>query len=462
MALQSQTARARTTGYGSPSIGSRGGSRGGSSGTAARDGQRRALGIVLLALLVIGAGYWYVLGQPSQSAAPALASDPDRPERASTTVQTRAPISAVPVAPPLPTQAGTPPANAPNVVSPGPLSTAAPTIEMTSARQPSAAPPAEAAPARPASKPATTAPSEVVTDPLASPSPRSAVAPPSLSTAGLPQDLSALIEAGRRSAATGSAEGLVSARATFNRVLLDPRTDAPARAGLRASIAQWNRTLVFSPAIAAGDPLTSTHVVDRGDSLVRIARNAKTLAEPALISRVNNLANPNAIRVGQSLKVVKGPFHAVVHKGQFRMDIYAGPTPTPANIGTAGLPDGAEPGWMYITSLPVGLGESGVTPIANFLVKANSKLINPFWVNPRTGEKFDANDPKNPIGERWVGLEGLSIQDRAFTGYGIHGTIEPDSIGREMSMGCVRLGQKDVEMVYDLLMPKVSVVKIVP
>ena len=43
---------------------------------------------------------------------------------------------------------------------------------------------------------------------------------------------------------------------------------------------------------------------------------------------------------------------------------------------------------------------------------------------------------------RWISLG---------EGYGIHGTIEPDSVGKSESRGCVRMHDKDVEIVYDLL-----------
>ena len=123
---------------------------------------------------------------------------------------------------------------------------------------------------------------------------------------------------------------------------------------------------------------------------------------------------------------------------------------------------GAEPGWVYIRSFPVGLGEKGTTPLGAFTLTERSKLINPHWANPRTGEKFDKDNPKNPIGERWMGLTGLDDKSKAYKSYGIHGTIEPDSIGREMSMGCVRMAAPDVELMYEMLMERVSVVKIVP
>jgi lipoprotein-anchoring transpeptidase ErfK/SrfK len=144
------------------------------------------------------------------------------------------------------------------------------------------------------------------------------------------------------------------------------------------------------------------------------------------------------------------------------MDLYAGPTPGPSSLGTSTLPDGAEPGWTYLCSFPVGLGDKGTTPIANFSVTEGSKLIDPHWANPRTGERFAADNPLNPIGERWMGLEGVDARSRAYTGYGIHGTIDPSSIGREMSMGCIRMAAADVEIVYELLTGRVSVVKIVP
>ena len=88
--------------------------------------------------------------------------------------------------------------------------------------------------------------------------------------------------------------------------------------------------------------------------------------------------------------------------------------------------------------------------------------MNPSWANPRTGERFGADDPRNPIGERWVGLDGFDEASKAHTGFGVHGTIDPESIGRSMSMGCIRLGSQDVELVYELLAPRVSVVKVVP
>jgi lipoprotein-anchoring transpeptidase ErfK/SrfK len=49
----------------------------------------------------------------------------------------------------------------------------------------------------------------------------------------------------------------------------------------------------------------------------------------------------------------------------------------------------------------------------------------------------------NPLGTRWL---GLSIK-----GYGIHGTNVPSSIGRNASHGCIRMRNRDVEELYELV-----------
>ncbi|WP_276352703.1 L,D-transpeptidase [Cohnella caldifontis] len=46
------------------------------------------------------------------------------------------------------------------------------------------------------------------------------------------------------------------------------------------------------------------------------------------------------------------------------------------------------------------------------------------------------------------GTRGMTLSD---TRYGIHGTNEPDSIGKDESLGCVRMAQEDLEELYDLV-----------
>jgi lipoprotein-anchoring transpeptidase ErfK/SrfK len=49
----------------------------------------------------------------------------------------------------------------------------------------------------------------------------------------------------------------------------------------------------------------------------------------------------------------------------------------------------------------------------------------------------------NPLGTRWL---GLSIK-----GYGIHGTNQPASIGKNASHGCVRMRNRDVEELFGMV-----------
>ncbi len=301
---------------------------------------------------------------------------------------------------------------------------------------------------------------ETVRDPLVTTPPGDAASPPPpAARTGLPSDLSALVDAAENAQRSGK---LVECRTLLNRVLLDSRTPESERPAIRRWMSELSEVLVFSATAAPGDPFSQVYTVVSGDSLPVINRKLGLTTDYMLIARLNKLADPSRIRIDQKLKVANGPFHAVVSKSAYRMDIYMGDPPSPSAVGTSNLAGGAEPGWVYVRSFMVGLGAEDGTPVANFVVRNNSKLINPSWVNPRTGERFGADDPKNPIGERWVGLDGFDEGSKAHTGFGVHGTIEPESIGRSMSMGCIRLGNQDVEIVYELLAPKVSVVKVVP
>lgn len=217
---------------------------------------------------------------------------------------------------------------------------------------------------------------------------------------------------------------------------------------LRSELTAINDVLVFGSVVAPNDPMCEEYKVQSGDSLSRIASRRELATHWKLIQRVNNIANPSRIRLGQTLKLVRGPFHAIVHKHDHRMDIYHGSPNDPAS-------------WIYIRSFNVGLGEDNGTPVGLFTVSTN-KLENPGWVNPRdASERYSPDDPRNPIGEYWLGLDGVG-EYRSLTGYGIHGTIDPDSIGGDQSMGCVRLADNDIAIVYELLAERVSVVEIRP
>lgn len=85
-------------------------------------------------------------------------------------------------------------------------------------------------------------------------------------------------------------------------------------------------------------------------------------------------------------------------------------------------------GSVILRSYQVGLGGSK-TPQGTFHI--SDKVVNP---NGKSDGEF--------------GSRGMQLSD---TNYAIHGTNEPDSIGKDESLGCIRMGKKDVEELFDLL-----------
>lgn len=281
---------------------------------------------------------------------------------------------------------------------------------------------------------------------------------PALPASVLAADLRDKVDAAGRAMAAGGPDKLLEARTLLNAVLMDDRTPVSERRAIRGQMQSINGMLIFSPTIAQNDPLVDSYIVEEGDNLTTITRKLSLPVDNRFLLRINGISDPRRLRIGQKLKTVRAPFHVVVHKDEYRLDLYMGPPPSAGGRTTA---DGADDTWTFIRSFPVGLGESNGTPEGTFVVRPKSKLINPRWVNPRTGEVFEADNPKNPIGEHWIGLDGADANTAKFVGYGIHGTTEPDSIGQSRSMGCVRMLADDVAIVYEVLVDRVSTVRIV-
>ena len=85
---------------------------------------------------------------------------------------------------------------------------------------------------------------------------------------------------------------------------------------------------------------------------------------------------------------------------------------------------------------PVAVGKvSTPSPAGRFTI--NARVANPTYSHRG---KVVGPGPKNPVGSRWM---GLSVK-----GYGIHGTNEPDSIGKAASHGCIRMGKADLEELF--------------
>jgi lipoprotein-anchoring transpeptidase ErfK/SrfK len=78
------------------------------------------------------------------------------------------------------------------------------------------------------------------------------------------------------------------------------------------------------------------------------------------------------------------------------------------------------------------------SPTGTFTIER--RVMNPIYHH---SGKTVVPGPGNPVGTRWMGL--------SIPGYGIHGTNEPDSIGKAASHGCIRMAKADLEEFYALV-----------
>jgi LysM repeat protein len=218
----------------------------------------------------------------------------------------------------------------------------------------------------------------------------------------------------------------------YNTLLGMKLSDADARV-VKGRINRISDTLLFGRPTAPAEAPFAVHTVRSGERLTQIAARYKMSWE--LLCRMNGNLDPKRLRAGQALRVWNAPVTVVVYKSQYELDV---------------LLDG-----KVIRAYAVGHGQDNSTPVGRWMVK--NKMRNPAYTHPRTGERFAPGDPKNPVGTRFMGLEGQDDRTRGLSGYAIHGTIDPASIGKQMSLGCVRLVGPDIEELYDLLTVGVEV-----
>jgi lipoprotein-anchoring transpeptidase ErfK/SrfK len=142
------------------------------------------------------------------------------------------------------------------------------------------------------------------------------------------------------------------------------------------------------------------------------------------------------------IKIIHGPFHAKVYRSTFTMDVYLQNS--------------------FVRSFRVGLGQEGKeTPTGLWSVRQGGKLIKPPWSDPETGKLLHYGDEGYALGSRWIALDGLGGNAKGRTGFGIHGTVEPETIGTKSSKGCIRLHNGDVKKVYNLLTEVQSLVRVI-
>ena len=94
--------------------------------------------------------------------------------------------------------------------------------------------------------------------------------------------------------------------------------------------------------------------------------------------------------------------------------------------------------------------EPVTVPVA--ATEVGEKRAKPDWYVD--GRVIPYGHPDNVLGEYFVKFE-----HRSFTGFGAHGTAEPDSIGPMASKGCLRLRDHDIAEYFQIV-PRGSEVEI--
>ena len=174
--------------------------------------------------------------------------------------------------------------------------------------------------------------------------------------------------------------------------------------------------------------LEPPYSVQPGDTIDRVAQKYKVPWQ--LLARINGLMPPGTpnndetvkdrpLPAGRELKVVQGPFDAVVQLDKRQLTLMV------QN--------------RYAGRFSIGIGRDQPTLDGQYIV--GDKKLNPTYYGP-DGITISPNDPKNPLGGAWIGLT-----DRI----GIHGAADPQSIGRDDNRGAICVSDRDLQDLYGIL-----------
>ncbi|HEY5654125.1 MAG TPA: L,D-transpeptidase family protein [Pontiella sp.] len=189
-----------------------------------------------------------------------------------------------------------------------------------------------------------------------------------------------------------------------------------------------NMELLKSPRMMPGKEYYS---IQSGDYLQKIAKKYNTTV--SLIKTINGMTS-DTIRLGARLLVYSGNFSIHVSKTKNTLDLMAGE--------------------KLFKRYSVGTGKFGKTPAVEFSIV--DKIVEPPWTRFSDGKQIEYGDPENVLGTRWMAIKSDTHPE--ITGFGIHGTWDRDSIGKQSSAGCVRMLNEDVEELFDLVPRQTTVI----
>ncbi len=197
--------------------------------------------------------------------------------------------------------------------------------------------------------------------------------------------------------------------------------DSGAAIGLAEMLlGELNLRMYYTPKV---DEYKEVYLIKPGDSMVAIAlRNDVTVDQ---LCKLNDISNPTRIRPNMRILIPKSDFSIHIDKSDFKLTLYNHD--------------------RFFKSYKVGLGKHGATPVAEYEI--SDKIKNPTWWSPNG--PVPPGDPNNELGTRWMAMKPLT--PGIGPDYGIHGTIDPSTIGWESSNGCPRMYPPEAEELYMLV-----------
>ncbi|NLB69405.1 MAG: L,D-transpeptidase family protein [Lentisphaerae bacterium] len=211
------------------------------------------------------------------------------------------------------------------------------------------------------------------------------------------------------------------------------KVDATTRAVVEREIGELSIELFTSPRPMKGK---AEYIVKSGDSLSVIASRFECPVE--LIQKSNNIKDRAKIQIGQRLVIPDHPkFSILVSKTGNTLTLLLNRE--------------------FFKTYPVGTGVQSKTPAGTF--KIVEKISEPPWWPGDGRASIPYGSPDNILGTRWLALEATGDTPKV-RGYGIHGTWDNSTIGKQSSAGCVRMKNTEVEEVF-MLVPRGTPVTIV-
>ncbi|GAB6164674.1 LysM peptidoglycan-binding domain-containing protein [Thermostilla marina] len=227
---------------------------------------------------------------------------------------------------------------------------------------------------------------------------------------GIRPEFAGFLDAVRRKLDAGEFSTAHEVLTTWHR---DERITPEERAALLDLLDQVAGTVIFSRQHLLEPPYT----VQPGETLGRIAERYAVPWE--LLAKINGIRDPDHIPPGTQLKVVRGPFDAIVRLQERELTLMLN--------------------GKYAGRFRIGVGTDVENLVGEYRVC--EKRMHPIYYGP-DGTIIDADNPNNPLGKYWIGLGGRIA---------LHGTNDPANFDRPDAKGTIFLADRDIEDLYSIL-----------